>query len=359
MEIIDLRSDTVTEPTEAMREAMARAVVGDDVFGEDPTVQELEALAAQMVGKEAAVFVPSGTMGNLVAVLTHTQKGDQVLVEADAHIYYNEVGSMSAVAGVLPWPITGRAGYMAPEQVRSAVRPQNVHYPPARLLCLENTHNRAGGVPFSPEETDAASSAAHELGLAVHLDGARIFNAAVALGVAPTALTRSADSVMFCVSKGLSAPVGSLLLGSAEFVGRARRFRKMLGGGMRQAGVLAAAGLVALQTMVSRLADDHRNAQRLARGIATTPGLHVDLDRVRTNMVLVKIADGGLTASAMAQRLRAAGVLVLPSGPATLRLVTHRHISPAMIDHAVEVIREVNAEVDKGSEVARVKPGQR
>lgn len=285
MDVIDLRSDTVTEPTDAMREAMARAVVGDDVFGEDPTVRALETLAAEMIGKEAAVFVPSGTMANLVAVLTHTQRGDEVLLEAEAHLYYSEVGSISAVAGVLPKTIVGVAGYIAPGQVRAAVRPANIHNPPSRLLCLENTHNRAGGMPFGPAEIDVVCATGHELGLAVHLDGARIFNAAVALGVVPSALTRSVDSVMFCVSKGLSAPVGSLLAGSGEFITQARRFRKMLGGGMRQAGVLAAAGVVALRTMVSRLAEDHQNAQRLAKGLAKIPGFQIDLERVRTNMV--------------------------------------------------------------------------
>lgn len=277
-----------------------------------------------------------------------------MLLEAEAHIYYSEAGSISAVAGVLPWPIAGTAGYIAPPQVQAAVRPPDVHFPPPRLLCLENTHNRAGGMPYSPEEMDAVCGTAHELGLAVHLDGARIFNAAVALGVPPTALTRSVDSVMFCVSKGLSAPVGSLLVGSGEFVGRARRFRKMLGGGMRQAGVLAAAGLVALRTMVSRLADDHRNAQRLARGLATIPGLHVDLERVRTNMVLVGVAGGGVTPAALAARLRTAGVLVIPVGPSTLRMVTHRHISGAAVDRAVEIIRGVCAELGKGSAAVRV-----
>ncbi len=354
MDVIDLRSDTVTEPTEAMREAMARAVVGDDVFGEDPTVRELEAVAAEMVGKEAAVFVPSGTMGNLVAVLTHTQKGDEVLLEAEAHIYYYEVGSISAVAGVLPRPISGRAGYIAPEQVRAAVRSPNIHFPPPRLLCLENTHNRAGGVPFGPAQVDAVCATAHDLGLAVHLDGARIFNAAVALGVSPSALTQSVDSVMFCVSKGLSAPVGSLLLGSGEFVTRARRFRKMVGGGMRQAGVIAAAGLVALQTMVSRLAEDHRNAQRLARGLATIAGLSVDLERVRTNMIIVQLAEGGPTAPVLVARLRTEGVLVAPIGPMTIRLVTHRHISNALVDAALERIAKVGVELGKGSDAAKV-----
>ncbi len=341
MNVIDLRSDTVTEPTEAMREAMARAVVGDDVFGEDPTVRELEAVAAEMVGKEAAVFVPSGTMGNLVAVLTHTQKGDEVLLEAEAHIYCNEVGSISAVAGVLPRPIIGTAGYISPAQVHATLRPPNVHFPPPRLLCLENTHNRAGGIPFGPQEMAAVCTAAHERGLAVHLDGARIFNAAVALEVPAPALTAQVDSVMFCVSKGLSAPVGSLLAGTADFIARARRFRKMLGGGMRQAGVLAAAGLVALRTMVSRLADDHLNARRLAQGIVEIPGLNTDLERVRTNMVLVQAMRKGLTAVELAARLRTEGLLVGPAGPVTLRLVTHRHISRQMVDRAVEVIRHV------------------
>ncbi len=341
MEVVDLRSDTVTEPTEAMREAMARAVVGDDVFGEDPTVRELETVAAEMVGKEAALFVPSGTMGNLVAVLTHTQKGDEVLLEAEAHIYYYEVGSISAVAGVLPRTIVGTLGYIAPAQVRSAVRPPNVHFPPPRLLCLENTHNRAGGIPYGPEEVDAVCAAAHELGLAVHLDGARIFNAAVALGVPAHALTRYADSVMFCVSKGLSAPVGSVVAGSAEFITRARRFRKMLGGGMRQAGVIAAAGLVALRTMVERLAEDHVHAQRLARGIAELPGLYVDLERVRTNMVLVRVRDEAFTAAEFAARLKQEGVLAVPVGPLTIRMVTHRHITGTMVERAIQVIRQV------------------
>ncbi len=343
MDVIDLRSDTVTEPTEEMREAMARAVVGDDVLGEDPTVRELEALAAEMVDKEAAVFVPSGTMGNLAAVLTHTHRGDEVLVEAEAHIYYNEVGSISAVAGVLPKTIVGTAGYISPAQVRAAVRPANVHFPPLRLLCLENTHNRAGGVPYGPEEMNAVCSVAHELALSVHLDGARIFNAAVALGVPAPALTAQVDSVMFCVSKGLSAPVGSLLAGSAEFIVQARRFRKMLGGGMRQAGVLAAAGLVALRSMVGRLAEDHQNAQRLARGIANSPGLSVDLERVRTNMVLVRVREGSLTPVEFAARLKRHGVLVAPVGPQTVRMVTHRHISGKMVERAVEVIRQVSA----------------
>lgn len=336
--MIDLRSDTVTQPTEEMREAMAHAVVGDDVFGEDPTVQELEALAAEMLDKENGLFVPSGTMANLVAVMTHTQKGDEILIEAEAHTYYYEVGSISAVAGVIPRPIPGRLGYISPEQVRAAVRPSNVHFPIPRLLCLENTHNRAGGIPFGPQEMDPVCLTAHELGLAVHVDGARIFNAAVAVGVPPKQLVRYADSVMFCVSKGLSAPVGSVLVGRRDFIDRARRFRKMVGGGMRQAGVIAAAGIVALRTMVDRLAIDHANAKRLADGIAEIPTLSVDRARVRTNMVIVSV-DRHTIAADFADRLKQVGVRALPTGPSTIRMVTHRHISADDIDRAIAAIR--------------------
>jgi len=339
---IDLRSDTVTQPTDEMRAAMARAVVGDDVFGEDPTVNELEALAASMLGKDAGLFVPTGTMANLVAVLTHTQKGDEIFVEAESHIYCNEAGSMSAVAGAMPHPIAGRAGYIAPEQLRDAIRPPNVHYPIPRLVCLENTHNRAGGIPLTPQEMDAICVTAHELGLAVHVDGARIFNAAVALGVPVPTLVRHADSAMFCVSKGLSAPVGSVVVGSRAFIDRARRFRKMVGGGMRQAGVIAAAGVVALRSMVGRLAEDHANARALAGGMVGLPGLSVDLDRVRTNMVQVQVT-GPFTASEFCGWLREAGVLVLPSGPTTIRMVTHRHISASDVNRALEAIRHTAA----------------
>lgn len=338
MGVIDLRSDTITQPTDEMREAMARARVGDDVFGEDPTVNELEALAAQMLGKEAAVFVPSGTMANLVAILTHTQKGDEVLLEAESHSYLYEVGSIAAVAGVMPRPLPGTLGYLSPEQVRAAVRPADVHFSISRLLCLENTHNRAGGMPFGPQEIEATCAAAHALGLAVHIDGARTFNAAVALGVPASSLARHADSIMFCISKGLSAPVGSLLLGRAAFIERARRFRKMVGGGMRQAGVIAAAGIVALRTMVDRLAEDHANARRLAEGIARIPGLSVDLTRVRTNMVLVGV-DGPLPARDFCARLRGEGVLAFDTGPSKIRLVTHRHITAEAVERAVAAFR--------------------
>ncbi len=342
MELIDLRSDTVTQPTEEMRAAMAAAPVGDDVFGEDPTVNALEALAAEMVGKEAAVFVPSGTMGNLIAVLAHTQRGDAVILEAESHTYRFEVGGVSAVAGVLPVPVEGVRGYITPGLLRGAVRGPNIHIAPVRLLCLENTHNRSGGTPFGPEEMDAVTGAAHEMGLAVHLDGARIFNAAVACGVPAAALARGADSVMFCVSKGLSAPVGSLVCGSRAFVDRARRFRKMVGGGMRQAGIIAAAGIVALRTMVDRLAEDHDHARRLGEGLAGLPGLRVDPEQVRTNMVVVEL-EPPRAADEVAGRLRQEGVLVSVMGPATFRLVTHRHITRGMVDGAVGAFRRVLA----------------
>lgn len=333
-EVVDLRSDTVTQPTDEMRAAMAKAAVGDDVFGEDPTVNELEALAAEKVGKEAAVFVPSGTMGNLIAIMAHTHKGDGVILEAECHTYRFEAGSISAVAGVVPVVVQGIQGYLTPDMLRAAVRGPNIHIPPARLVCLENTHNRAGGIPFSPQEMDAAGRAAKQLGLAVHLDGARIFNAAVAFGIPAADLTRQADSVMFCVSKALSAPVGSLVAGRRDFIERARRFRKMVGGGMRQAGVIAAAGIVALTAMVDRLAEDHANARRLAEGLASLPGLRVNLERVRTNMVLVEVQPP-LAAAEFAQRLRREGVLALSVEAGTVRMVTHRHITFGMIEHAV------------------------
>lgn len=274
--LVDLRSDTVTKPSPEMRRAMAEAEVGDDVYGEDPTVRELEETGAALVGQEAGLFVPSGTMGNQVAVLTHTRRGDEVFLEAESHIYYYEVGDIAALAGAQPRPIPGSRGRFTAADLRAAVREPNIHYPNPRLVCLENTHNRAGGAVWRPEEVDAVVEAAHELGLAIHLDGARLFNAAVALGLPAARLARGVDSVMFCLSKGLGAPVGSLLCGPAEWIERARKERKRLGGGMRQAGILAAAGLWALRHNVERLAEDHANARWLAEQLAQIRGLRVD-----------------------------------------------------------------------------------
>src|SRR6266851_3668561 len=276
---VELRSDTFTLPTESMRAAMAAAEVGDDVWDEDPTIHRLQQRAAEMVGKDASLFVPSGTMGNLCALLSHTQAGDEVIVEGDSHIFHSEVAGASVVGGLQLRPLESEDGRLQPEQVRGAIREADIHQPRTGLLCLENTHNRRGGTCLSPGQTQALSAVAHGAGFPVHLDGARVFNAAVAQRIDVRQLTAPVDSVMFCLSKGLSAPVGSMLAGSTDFIERARRMRKMLGGGMRQAGVVAAAGLCALDEMVDRLAEDHANAHRLAEGLQRLPGIDIDLSR--------------------------------------------------------------------------------
>jgi len=337
LRVIDLRSDTVTEPTDAMREAMAGARVGDDVFGEDPTVNVLEALAARTTGKAAALFVPTGTMANVLAVMCHTQKGDEVLVEAESHIYNMEAGSLSALAGTLPRPLVTERGCFTGEQIEATLRPRDPHYAPTRLVCLENTHNRHGGTVATLEQIEEVAAAAHRHDLRVHLDGARLFNAVVALGVPAARLAASPDSVTFCLSKGLSAPVGSLLCGEADFVTRARHFRKMLGGGMRQAGVIAAAGIVALEQMVDRLADDHRAARGLAEALAGLSGLRIDASRVQSNMVRIDLEhrDARPLAATLARR----GVRVSTPGPRRLRIVTHRHVTSEDIPLVVDAFR--------------------
>ena len=333
MPVVDLRSDTITHPTEAMREAMRAAPVGDDVFGEDPTVNRLEEMAAARLGKEAALFVPSGTMANLAAVMTHAQPGDEAIVEDQGHIYRVE-GSMVAIAGVIPRLVPGERGVITAARLESALA--NSRQVP-RLLCLENTHNLSGGTVMTPQQTAEVCAVAHGRGMRVHLDGARIFNAAIALGVDVQALGRDADSVMFCVSKGLSAPVGSLLCGSAEFITRARRTRKYLGGGMRQAGVIAAAGIVALETMVDRLAEDHRHARLLAEQLAEIPGLRIDLATVQTNIVMVEVPD----APTVVRRLADLGVRVFLLSPTRMRMVTHRHIGMPEVERAVDAFHQV------------------
>lgn len=336
MKVIDLRSDTVTVPDEEMRAAMAGAAVGDDVYGEDPTVRELEKRAAALVGKEAALFVPSGTMGNQVALLAHTERGEEVILDEEAHIYYYEAGSPAMLAGVQLKPVAGLLSERGPEVLRRAFRPPDIHFPPTRLVCLENTFNRGGGTVMPPALMREIYDLARGRGLAVHLDGARIFNAAVALGCDVRELTRYCDSVMFCLSKGLGAPVGSLLAGGREFIARARRYRKALGGGMRQAGVLAAAGLVALQN-IPRLAADHAHARLLAEALAEMPGMSVDLRTVQTNIVLARLT-GSRSAPAFAERLAQEGVRCHAIGPHTLRFVTHRDVSRADIEAAIEII---------------------
>lgn len=340
MDVIDLRSDTVTHPTPAMREAMFRAEVGDDVFGDDPTVARLEWLAAERMGKEAALFVASGTMGNLVAVLTHCRRGDEVILGSESHILFNEVGGAAALGGLQLRPVPNdRRGRMDPRQVEETIRGANIHYPPTRLLCLENTHNRCGGAVLSPEDTATLAAVARRHGIPVHLDGARIFNAAVALGLPAAELTREVDSVGFCLSKGLSAPIGSLLCGPAGFVERARKYRKMVGGGMRQVGVIAAAGIVALESMVERLQEDHDNARLLAHGLAGISGLHLDPELVETNIIIVAVE--GIPAPELQQQLAEGGVLVTVPGPRHLRLVTHYGIERPHVEEALERVERV------------------
>ncbi len=338
MNVIDLRSDTVTLPTEEMRQAMYQAEVGDDVYEEDPTVNRLEEMAAEVMGKEAAIFVTSGTMANLVAVLTHTRPGNEIIVGSEAHMFWYEVGGASALGGVVMRTVPNdEAGQMSLATVEQAIRSKNIHYPETALLCLENTHNRCGGAVLTVDYTNACSQLAHKYGLKVHLDGARIFNAAIALGVPASQLAMPADSVCFCLSKGLSAPVGSLVCGDKDFVDRARKWRKMLGGGMRQAGVIAAAGIVAIQKMVSRLTEDHANAWRLANGLANIPGITVNLETIQTNIVVFDVP-GKTTADGFAQQMRASGVNVNSRGGQTIRAVTHRMISEADVDEAVKQI---------------------
>ena len=339
MKIIDLRSDTVTHPTESMRRAMFAAEVGDDVFGEDPTVNRLEAMAAQKMGKEAALFTASGTMSNLIAVLTHTSHGNEIILGNGAHIFLNEVGGAAALGGVVMRTIPNDAnGQLVLDDIEKAIRDKtNIHYPETSLLCLENTHNRCGGAVLTPEYTGSAAQLAHQHGLKVHLDGARIFNAAVALGVPVIELTKDVDSVSFCLSKGLSAPIGSLLCGRKEFIERARKRRKMLGGGMRQAGVIAAAGIVALETMIERLAEDHTNARRLADGLLRIPGIKLGQEKVTTNIVMFDLAPS-FSSSQFIAKLTASGVKVLSRGSNSFRAVTHRMISDADIEEALNKI---------------------
>ena len=345
MKNVDLRSDTVTHPTEAMRLAMYQAEVGDDVFGEDPTVNRLEALAAKKMGKEAALFTTSGTMSNLVAVLTHTRHGNEIILGSEAHIFLNEVGGAAALGGVMMRTVSNDANGRLPlVDIEMAVRDKNIHYPETTLLCLENTQNRCGGAVLTPEYTDSVVQLAHRHGIKVHLDGARIFNAAVALGVQAVELTAGVDSVGFCLSKGLSAPIGSVLCGSKEFIERARKKRKMLGGGMRQTGVIAAAGIVALETMIDRLAEDHANARKLAAGLAQIRGITLAQEKVPTNIVIFDLAQSFPVAEFIT-KLDSHAVKVIRFGSHTLRAVTHRMVSADDIDYALSQIEQVCREL--------------
>jgi threonine aldolase len=339
--IIDLRSDTVTLPSDEMRRAIAEAPVGDDVYGEDPTVRRLEEMAAERTGKEAALLVASGTMSNLVAIMAHCERGDEAIVGSEAHVLHYEVAGAAGVAGVQLRPVPNDArGRIAPADVEAAVRGENVHLPRTALLCLENTHNRCSGAAISVDDTQELADVAHRHGARVHIDGARIFNAALALGMTVAALSEPADSVGFCLSKGLGAPVGSLLCGSAEFIARARKMRKMVGGGMRQAGIIAAAGVYALDHMVDRLAEDHENARLLARGLAELPMVDLDPTSIDSNIVIFDVRGDWL---GFARALKNAGVLTSMPAPGRIRAVTHFGIERADIEAALERAREAAA----------------
>ncbi|MGH9897312.1 MAG: GntG family PLP-dependent aldolase [Pyrinomonadaceae bacterium] len=342
--MIDLRSDTVTKPTAAMRRAMAAAEVGDDVYGEDPTVNRLQERVAEIFDKEAAIFVPTGSMGNQIAVMLHTRRGDEVIIEERGHIFNYEMAAMAVISGALPRPVRSvdGSGILTWDEIKSALRSRETYYIASTgLIALENSHNLASGTLLTCERGEEVCRRAHEIGLPVHLDGARIFNAATALGETVNVLARPFDSVMFCLSKGLGAPVGSMLLGSRDFIDKARRIRKMLGGGMRQAGVLAAAGLVALEETPPRLYEDHANAQRLARGLAEIPGISIDPERILTNIVFFDVVGTGKTAQSICDELKVYGVLASGRGDSSIRMVTHYDVSTADIETTLEAMRQI------------------
>ena len=346
-ENIDFRSDTVTLPSEEMLEAIRHAPLGDDVFREDPTVNRLETLAAERMGKEAALLVSSGTQANLISLMNNTKHGELVILEAQSHIYWYEVGGISRIAGLLPWPLTSRIGAFDPEDLEVAIQHQDIHFPEPALVCIENTHNRHGGTIIKPAQIKAISDVAHTHGLRLYMDGARIFNAAVALKVDVKKFTKHVDNLMFCLSKSLCCPVGSLLVGTCEFVEKARKLRKLLGGGMRQAGIIAAPGIVALEKMIDRLEEDHRNARRLAEGIAEIDGIKVDLSRVQTNMVYFDIADLGISAESFTSRLEEYGILTLNLDNNIVRMVTHRGIEEEHVKKAIVAIEKVSEELHR------------
>jgi threonine aldolase len=346
--LINLYSDTQTLPTEAMYAAMAAARLGDDTHDLDPTVHQLEAAAAKRLGKEAGLLTISGNMANLVALMVHGRPGDEVLIDPESHIYYYETGSLAGVAGLMPMCVPSHRGLMDPADIGRSIRGRDVHFPIPRLLCLENTHNRGGGriVPLDRHRALCAAARAH--GLSIHLDGARLFNAAVATGLDVREYTRDVDSVMFCLSKGLSCPLGSVLCGSREFIAKADHARKRLGGGMRQAGIIAAAGIVALNTMVDRLAEDHANARRMAELLQGVPGLRVNLDEVETNMMYVDHTASGRSTNEVLAALEAHGVLASDRPPTHFRLVTNRHHDAATVEEAVRRIRRAMESIGAG-----------
>lgn len=342
MDRIDLRSDTVTQPTPAMREAMAKAEVGDDVFGEDPSINKLQEMAAERMGKEAGLFVPSGTMGNLAAVLTHCQRGDETIMGDQGHTFLFEGGGVSALGGVLVHTLPNLPdGSLDLSQIELAIRPDDVHHPVTRLVILENTHNRCGGTILTKEYTEKVAAFLNKRRILLHLDGARIFNAAIALGLPAEDLAKPADSVTFCLSKALCAPVGSVLCGSNEFIRKARRIRKMLGGGMRQAGVIAAAGIIALEQMVDRLADDHQRARKLAEGLAGIPGVRLSFGLPQTNMVFAELTEEvAKNGKQVVDELKKENILIGNVGPRNFRMVTHYWVDNKDIDRTLDAMKK-------------------
>ncbi len=342
---VDLRSDTVTRPSEEMRRAMAAAAVGDDVYGEDPTVNLLQKRAAEILGKEAALFVPTGCMGNLISIRIWTHHGNEVICEERSHVNLYELASMSAIAGCMPRPVRGGDdGILTWEQIHGAIRPKIYYDSQTALICLENTSNMAGGTVYPTDRVNEICEKAHFMGLKVHLDGARIFNAAEALKEDVAHMTKKVDSVMFCLSKGLGAPIGSMIVGSREFIERARVYRKMFGGGMRQVGVIAAAGLLALEKSPARLHEDHENARRLAESLAKLPGLKIDPASVRSNIVIFDCQASGMNAVELCDALHAKGVWAQDTAPYSVRMVTHWNVDRAGVDRA---LAEIIAIVEK------------
>ena len=339
--LIDLRSDTVTKPTAAMRKAIAAAEVGDDVFGEDPTVNALQDKVAKILGKETALFVPSGTMANQLAIKSHTQPGDEVIIEGSSHPYNFEGGGSAALSGVQFHCLKGVRGILEASQIEQAIRPEDHHFAVSRLVCLENTHNRGGGSIYPVERLREISVLAKAKGLSVHLDGARLWNASVASGIQPRDYAQWADSVSVCLSKGLGAPVGSLVAGSRAFVDRVHRFRKMFGGGMRQVGILAAAGIYALDHHMERLKEDHLNARRLAMGIKDLKGVSIRPEEVETNIVIFDISGSGMAGPELTEEMKKEGVLIHAFGKTQIRLVTHLDVSKEDIDIALKALAKV------------------
>jgi threonine aldolase len=338
--LIDLRSDTVTKPTDIMRKASYEAEVGDDVYEEDPTVNKLEEKAAEVLGKDAALFVTSGTQGNQIAVLTHCQPGNEILLEEEAHLFYYEGAAISAFAGVQPRTIKGNRGAMNPVDVEAAIRGEDIHLPETRLICLENTHNRAGGAIVPIENMRSIYEIAIRNGIPVHLDGARLFNAAVALNQPVSEFTKYTTTVQICLSKGLGAPVGSLIAGSEAFIKKARKWRKRLGGGLRQAGVIAAPGYIALTEMVDRLAEDHANAKRLENGLSQISKLSV-VNKVETNIVLIDIEKLNMSSAQFLELLKSEGILAVAFGPTMIRFTTHYDVTTEQIDEVISKISKL------------------